>query len=236
MVQGMRVRVKLENNTNLTNSAYNFNNFSIDFRRYQKIHKELVFAVRGTFGRFFGNSVKQYMLGGMDNWLFASTNVSGRKDDPIGPPAGYGSQGRTNRLFNQYVTNLRGFNYNTLYGRNYLLWNFELRFPIVRYLYKGPIESNFLKHFQLNFFYDIGTAWNNGNPFTGNNSVNTRVVDTDPSFKITIRNFDDPFLRSYGFGFRTMMLGYYTKFDIAQGIQNGVYIRPMLHVTLGYDF
>ncbi len=236
MLEGMRIRVKLENNTHISNKKLTFNNLSIDFRRYQKIHKELVFAVRGSYGRFFGNAAKRYLVGGMDNWFFASSKVTSRSDDPLSDAAGFGDQGRTNRLFNQYVTNLRGFDYNTLYGKSYMLYNFELRFPIVRYLYKGPIESNFLKHFQLNFFYDIGTAWDSGNPLNGNNSVNTRIVDTDPSYRITIRNFDDPFVRSFGLGFRTMMLGYYTKFDVAQGIQNGVYVRPMLHITLGSDF
>jgi Tol biopolymer transport system component len=236
MLEGMRIRLKLETNNNFADKRLSFNNLSIDFRRYQKIHKELIFAVRGSYGRFFGNNAKQYLVGGMDNWLFASSNTTPRKEDPLSDASGFTNQGRTNRLFNQYVTNLRGFDYNTLYGKSYLLCNMELRFPIVRYLYKGPIESNFLKHFQLNFFYDIGTAWDSGNPFNGNNSVNTRIIDTDPSYKITIRNFDDPFIRSYGLGFRTMMLGYYTKFDLAQGIQNGVFLRPMLHVTLGSDF
>lgn len=241
LIEGTRVKIKTESHFSSESSQRNFDQLLVDVRRYQPIHREIVLAIRGSYGSFSGPAAKQYMLGGMDNWLFNNTNSSSQTNDPFGPRANRGPEGNdglTDRLFNPYVTNLRGFRYNTLFGNHYMLFNAELRMPIVRYLYKGPIESNFLKHFQLIAFYDMGTAWSGGNPFSTNNSINTRTVGggANESFLITVTNFSDPFLRSYGAGFRTMMLGYYVKLDVAQGFQNGVRLSPFAHVTLGSDF
>jgi len=237
MVEGTRIKIKYESTNSSEDPKRDFNNFSIDIRKYQPIHKEFVLAVRGTYGQFTGPAAKKYMVGGMDNWAFNSSKATTSQDDPLSTNASRGEDGSTDRLFNQYATNLRGFDYNSLYGNSYIILNAELRLPIARYLYKGPIESNFLKNFQIVAFYDMGTAWSGNNPFNGDNSVNTRIIDKgDKIFKITVTNFNDPFLRSYGFGVRTMALGYYMKLDVAQGIQNGVTLSPRAYLTLGFDF
>jgi hypothetical protein len=37
-------------------------------------------------------------------------------------------------------------------------------------------------------------------------------------------------------GVRTTMLGFYTKFDLAWGEENGVRTKPKPYLTLGHDF
>jgi hypothetical protein len=43
-------------------------------------------------------------------------------------------------------------------------------------------------------------------------------------------------LYSYGFGFRSMILGYYLKFDYAWPVENFKVKDPRIIVSLGLDF
>jgi outer membrane protein assembly factor BamA len=137
----------------------------------------------------------------------------------------------------QYVTGLRGFNYNTFNGSNAVLANFELRFPIIRYFVRGPITSNFFRNLLFVGFYDIGSSWTGSSPFADENSVNTEVLNYPGSpFQARIQNFKNPWLSSYGFGLRTVLLGYYMKFDLAYPIEDYIVREPRFMVSLGYDF
>jgi len=52
----------------------------------------------------------------------------------------------------------------------------------------------------------------------------------------TVTNYRNPLLMGYGVGVRTTMLGFYTKFDLAWGEENGVRTKPKPYLTLGHDF
>lgn len=230
MLQGTRFKAAIEQYQGMNDGNRSFGYLMIDGRHYQPIYNEIVFALRGSYGHSFGPSAKQFLLGGMDNWIFNNSQRSGLLDESPG-----GLDGKTDWLFTQYATNLRGFNYNTMSGTSYLLINAELRLPIIRAFYRGPIASNFMRHLQLTAFTDIGSSWTGRSPFTTDNSINTRVFNDGP-FNITVVNYDNPFLIGYGFGARTLFLGYYLKLDLAQGIRNN---RPqgwIGYLTLGYDF
>ncbi|GAB3822763.1 hypothetical protein GCM10028895_28000 [Pontibacter rugosus] len=171
----------------------------------------------------------------MDNWLLADEDEEAELNDvQINSP--------TDLFYLEYVTPLRGFNYNVRSGNRYLLANAELRIPIVQYLYNGPIGSGFFRNLQLTAFADAGSAYNGGNPFTGNNSVNTRTVGgrstprNTEAFDITVINYRNPFLVGYGFGARTTLLGVYGKLDVAWGEEEENRVGPKFYVTIGYDF
>ena len=67
--------------------------------------------------------------------------------------------------------------------------------------------------------------------------MNTEIIAPNGSpFKARIQNFKNPWLSSYGFGVRTVLLGYYVKFDIAYPIEDLVRKEPKFLLTLGYDF
>jgi len=233
LIQGTRGKVGLRHNEGITDSNKSFSNLYLDLRHYQKIHKELVFATRLFYGRYWGANPQKYLLGGMDNWLFNKTNNTGQ-GDPLNHSLGVDN---SNILYAEYVTSLRGFNYNTFNGENSLLFNAELRIPIIRYMTRGPIASNFLRNLQFIGFYDIGSAWTGSSPFATENSVNTEILAPEGSpFKARIQNFKNPWLSSYGFGVRTVLLGYYVKFDIAYPIEDLVRQDPKFLLTLGYDF
>jgi len=240
MITGTRLKIRSQYQAANRYSKKGFGEIFMDFRTYQPIHKEIILAFRTSYGHFFGPGSKKFMLGGMDNWLFRSYEVSKEKDDPLrglnqNNPILASDEALSDWLFNRFATNLRGFKYNSIYGSSFLLFNGELRVPIVRYIYKGPINSNFWRNLQLTTFTDIGSAWTGVGPFNSDNSLNTKVVN-EGNFSIKVKSYENPFLIGYGFGARTLVLGYYLKFDVAWGRQNGFTNDPRYYFTFGYDF
>lgn len=232
-IAGSRGKVEFIHHEAVSDRSKSFSSINLDFRHYQKIHRELVFASRLFYGKYFGQYPQSYMLGGMDNWFFNKTNYEG-KGNPLNIG---GNEDNSQLLFVEYVTSLRGFDYATFFGENVLLFNAELRWPVVRYFYRGPISSNFFKNLLLIGFFDVGSAWTGVSPFQRDNSVNTQIIKNEGSpFQAEIRNFKNPWLSSYGTGLRTVMLGYYMKFDIAWPIENYEVGKARVYVTLGYDF
>lgn len=231
MIQGTRGKVVLEQY--VSGKQRNFGKFVVDFRHYHRIHKNLIFATRGSYGQFLGPAKKNFLLGGMDNWLLNQVAHPGGND----PLALAGGKDNSDLLFVEYVTNMRGFSYNTQYGSKYLLFNAEIRMPLFKYFYNGVINSNFLKNFQLTGFTDIGSSWTGSNPFSRNNSTNTTHVGGGSSpFSATVINFKNPFLIGYGAGVRTLFLGYYVKFDVAWGLLDNQVQPRRYYLTFGYDF
>ncbi|QSE97934.1 TolB-like translocation protein [Fulvivirga lutea] len=231
LIEGSRAKISLKHYESLNNKERSFSNFKADLRHYQKLHREIVLAFRGFYGTFFGRAPKTYLLGGVDNWILRDQNEDGR-DNPL-----QNDSERTNPdlLFVEYATALRGFDYAEFYGNNVLMFNAELRVPIVRYLSGGPISSNFFRNLQFTGFFDIGSAWSGKSPFSDDNSISNVTIE-EGGFQIDLRNFQNPWLYSYGVGFRTMILGYYMKLDVAWPVEDFVTQDVRYQVSLGYDF
>ena len=135
------------------------------------------------------------------------------------------------------MTNLRGFDYSARTGPRYVLFNSELRIPIVQYFAHRPIYSGFFRNLQLTGFADAGTAYSGTNPFGTDNSANTKTSSSTGNFSAgTVTNFSNPFLVGYGVGARTTLLGFYGKMDVAWGQEDYVTNGPKFYFTLGYDF
>ncbi len=229
---GTRLKVFFEHYEGIGNGKLNFNTFKIDARHYHKIHKELIFAGRLFYARSFGNDPKDFLLGGMSNWLFNNTDNRNNEGDPLFDPV---DEDNSNILFVEYVTNMRGFDYNKFSGNNALLFNAEVRFPVVKFFNSGPIASNFFRNLLLIGFYDFGSAWTGNSPLADENSLNTEIIEAG-NFKAKINNFGSAWLASYGTGIRTILLGYYLKFDVAWPIEDFEVGSPKFYLTLGYDF
>ena len=232
LIEGTRAKVSLQHYEGLEDKDRSFSNLKVDFRHYQKIHREIVFASRVFYGSFFGRSPNNYLLGGMDNWINQDDNTEG-DNNPLAPV----EEGVNNSelLFTEFATNLRGFDYAALVGNNALVLNAELRVPLIRYLQSGPITSNFFRNLQFTGFFDIGSAWTGNSPFNEDNTISNRTIEA-ASFVIDLKDYRNPWLYSYGFGLRTMLLGYYMKLDVAYPVQNFNVGDARFHVTLGYDF
>jgi len=230
---GTRLRAFFEHHEGMGDSDLNFNTFKLDLRHYRKIHRDLIFAGRLYYARSFGNDPKDFLFGGMSNWLFNDTENENNPGDPLYDPV---DADNSDILFVEFVTNMRGFDYNKFSGNNALLFNAELRFPIVKFFNSsGPIASNFFRNLQLIGFYDLGSAWTGNSPLADENSLNTEIVQAG-NFTARINNFGSAWLASYGTGVRTVLLGYYLKFDVAWPIEDYEVRSPKFYFTLGYDF
>ena len=228
MVSGTRLKASLLNLKNLNDKSRSFGKFIIDLRHYQKISRSIVWANRASYGQFFGARPQVFRLGGMDDWLNAGYQGSrflANYQDP-------------DQVLNQeFVTNMRGFDYSARVGSRYLLFNTELRIPIVQYFARRPIYSGFFRNLQLTGFADAGTAYSGNNPFSTDNSANTTITGGNGNyFSATVINFRNPFLVGYGVGARTTLLGFYGKTDVAWGREDNATSGPKFYFTLGYDF
>ena len=234
--QGFKGKIGFVHYQGLNNSQRSFSNAYMDFRNYQKISKNITLATRLFAGSFFGNNPQTYLVGGMDNWLFNrfyQPPANRPEPSPVRNP-----EGRENSdiLFAEFV-DLRGYDYDEIRGNNVVTFTAELRIPLFSYLSRGNIASNFVKNFQLIGFYDVGSSWSEAAPWERVNDQNTEVIDTEGSpFKITLNNFNNPWLQSYGAGLRTVLLNYYVKLDVARPIRNYTVEKPRFYVTLGYNF
>jgi hypothetical protein len=219
---------------NLPNRS--FSNFYLDLRNYQKIHKNITLASKLYVGSFMGKNPQNYLIGGMDNWLFNRfyNPPSNRPEpSPVRNPSGAEN---SNILFADFV-DLRGYDYDEIRGRNVITFTTELRIPLFSYLTRGNITSNFVRNFQLVGFYDIGSAWNDFPPWERVNDQNTEVINTPGSpFVVVLNNFNNPWLQSYGAGLRTVLMNYYVKFDVARPIRNYETENLKFYFTLGYNF
>ena len=232
MLRGTRMKVAVEQLQGVNNAAFNFGKITIDLRHYQKVHRSIIWANRASYGQFFGPNTQYFRLGGMDNWFipnYVGDRVNFLNNTPVLDPS---------QLFNQqFVTNLRGFDYSTRTGSRYLLFNSELRIPIVQYFARRPITSSFLRNFQILGFVDAGTAYSGGNPLSVDNSNNTLPFGGNGNpFSGTVTNFSNPLLVGYGGGIRSTLFGFYGKADVAWGRENYVTNPPKFYFTLGYDF
>jgi hypothetical protein len=236
MQQGYKGKVGIIHYQGINFGERSFSNFYLDFRNYQKIHKNITLASRLFAGSFFGNNPQRYLVGGMDNWLFNNFYNPPANRPESSPVRNPGGVENSNILFADFV-DLRGYSFDEIRGRNVVTFTTELRLPLFSYLSRGNITSNFIKNFQMVAFYDVGSAWNEAAPWERVNDQNTEVISTPGSpFKITLNNFNNPWLQSYGAGLRTVLLNYYFKFDLARPIRNYQRDDFRFYVTLGYNF
>lgn len=238
LFNGTRYRIYFEqfkevgqNNENLgdllrafSQPTQNMVNIGFDYRRYDRIHRQIIFA-----GRIAGSSslAKQkviYYLGGVDGWFVPRFN----NDIQIDQTREY--------KYQALATNMRGFTQNIRNGNNFLVVNTEIRFPVFSYFLNRPIKSDFVKNFQLLPFADVGAAWLGSDMFSEENRFNKIQVQGDP-VSVTAIQSKYPIVGGFGWGARSRLLGYFVRFDMAWGVQNNIVAeKPVYYVSLSLDF
>lgn len=195
----------------------------LDFRHYQKIHRDLIWANRFAISSSFGDNKLIYYLGGVDGWLKPQFN----NDVAISQDEDYAYQ--------TLATNMRGFWQNIRNGNSFAVINSELRFPVFKFFMNRPMKSDFLRNFQVLAFGDIGTAWTGKTPYSSDNSFNTDNIENGP---ITVRltHEREPIVAGYGIGLRTRLWGYFIRIDYAKGIQDSISQKGLFYWSLSLDF
>ncbi len=207
-----------------------------DFRHYQRLHKQIVWASRFTAGKSYGTRKLLYYMGGVENWL-RDPSKQFNQQTPINQDANY--------LLQTITANLRGFQYNIRNGSSHALLNTEVRVPLFSYLINSPIRSELIRNFQIVGFLDAGTAWEGWSPFTEDNRYYTvqvpsqlEIENTNAGVPVvaTVNYFRNPIVYGYGVGFRTKLLGYFVKMDMAYGSDSGAKTSRTWFISLGTDF
>ena len=200
-----------------------FGTAGFDFRHYQPIYRDFLFAIRAAGNWSIGRDRLLHLLGGVDNVLSLTANSG----TPIDPDVPYAYQTR--------ITPLRGFRTNARNGSNLALVNAELRLPMVTTFTRRPIPTDFLRHLQAVGFLDCGSAWNGTNPYTDENGFNFQVVTANP-ITVTIDNNHEPILWSMGYGLRTRLMGYWVRADWGYGVDDGRWQKRVFNFSFSLDF
>lgn len=207
----------------VNSNTSNFVVIGFDYRNYQRIHRNFIWANRIAGSTSFGSDKLIYYMGGVDNWIGASFDNQ--------TPVDY----TQNYIYQTLATNLRGFKQNIRNGNNFVVINSELRFPIFSYLFQTPIGSDFINNFQLVAFGDVGTAWTGSNPYDPSNSLYTSYVQNG-SLNVSVEIQKNPIVGGVGFGARTTLFGYFVRADVAWGIEDAKIKKPVFYVSFSLDF
>ncbi|MCX7862769.1 MAG: hypothetical protein N2449_07215 [Bacteroidales bacterium] len=199
-----------------------------DVRHYQPIHRTFIWASRLAASNSFGKAKLIYYLGSVDNWINLSTKV------PLFDPS-VRIDPNQNYVYQAIATNMRGFPQNIRNGNNFVVWNNELRLPIVKYIMNRPIHSDFFENLQIIGFIDAGTAWSGKSPYSKENAYNTEIIQQGP-ITIIIDKKRDPIVWGYGFGLRSRLLGYFVRADWAWGVENNMILPMIFYLSLSTDF
>jgi len=224
LYNGTRFKVFYEHYSSLKNLDLQLNTLGFDFRHYQKLHRQIIWATRFTANTSFGPAKVVYYLGGVENWLPARFN----NDIATATDKNY--------VFQALACNLRGFEQNIRNGNSFALMNTEIRMPVFVYALNRSLRSEFLNNFQVVPFFDIGSAWVGNNPYSDDNTFNQKEYVNGP-IRAKVINVRDPIVAGVGGGLRTKLFGYFLRFDTAWGIQDGeIAKKPLYYFSLSLDF
>jgi len=232
ILNGFRFKVWTEAWTYTNNGAQNLFTSGFDARHYLKLHRQIVWCNRFAGGTSQGTKRLIFYLGGVDNWMAPTfnNNVNIVNADKYG--------------FQTLATNLRGFDQNIRNGNNFLVYNSELRIPVVRYFMDHPVRSEFFNNLQIIGFTDLGMAWYGPNPLSAENTENVKTyIDSDPQLGkgstgiiVTVIDHKNPLVGGVGFGVRTKMLGYFVRLDFGWGIDNMKVAQRTAALSICTDF
>jgi hypothetical protein len=195
-----------------------------DVRHYQKIHREFILVSRLAGSTSFGSTPLIYYLGGVDElWKADQFN----ENTPIDLSQNY--------RYQALAANMRGFLQNIRNGSSFAVWNNELRLPVFSYFIHRPIQSSFIRNFQIVGFADVGTAWVGESPLSDDNPIRNETISTG-QITVTYEDINQPVVAGIGGGLRTTLLGYFVRADWGWGIENGAIAdKPLFMFSLSLD-
>ncbi len=211
-IEGTRYKLEAYGNPGLGNSKLGFYTLAGDYRTYLRFWTDYSFAIRFSGGYSGGPNAQRFFLGGIENWINRSFATS---EIPIESNSDY--------AFLTAVLPLRGYNYSERIGSKYFLMNYELRFPLIRYLVPGALPI-LLSNILGVAYIDAGAAWNKDKSlqlFSKNSEGN--VVTND-------------LLMGTGVGARVFFLYFLLRFDVAWAYNIDKFAKPIFYFSIGADF
>lgn len=211
-IEGTRYRFDLFGNPGIRNKRLSFLSLTADYRNYFRFWTDYSFVMRFSGGYSSGANAQRFFIGGTENWInrtFATTEV------PFESVSDF--------AFLTAALPLRGYDYAERIGTKYALANYELRFPLIRYLVPGALPILFSNILGVAFI-DVGTAWNQTERlqlFSRNEQGN--IVSKD-------------LLIGTGLGARIYLLYFLLRFDVAWSYNVDRFSAPKYYFSLGTDF
>lgn len=222
--KGTRYKIYAEYLNEIGGEKQTMYNIGLDFRTYQKVYKQMIWATRLAYAHSDGTGKVQYQLGGVDNW--------------ISPKTDNGASSNGNYGFVALATTLRGYKQGAFKGNNFAVLSTEVRLPLMATFVKRPVQSPILKNLQLVAFIDAGSAWQGFLPSGENLSTtynfpqyNLPGATNNVFLTVTVPNKAQLGV-GVGAGLRTMLFGYFVRFDYAMNGEGG----SMYYLGLGTDF
>lgn len=223
--RGSKMKFFVEYQHRLEKDQKNLLVLGMDIRKSVKVYKNMTWATRFAASTNFGSGRLIYYMGGIDNWMLAKFN----RDISVDRTIDYAYQ--------TLATNMRGFTQNIRNGTSFALLNTELRVPFVQLIARKRLSNNFLNSLQLVLFGDIGTAWTGLTPYSEENSLYTRYVESG-YISAVVRRQVEPIVCGFGAGLRASLLGYFLRFDYAWGVEDARIVNPkgQFMFSIGLDF
>jgi outer membrane protein assembly factor BamA len=218
-VNGQRARLSLylspdlEKYVDLPGSpgwGLDFHTVILDARRYFKISKDYVFAVRGTTGFSEGTDPMRFFVGGDRNWI--NRRYQGEIEGDI-----------EDIYFSRFITPFRGGDYYSASGTRFALMNLEFRYPLVRHLVLGWPLPIHIRNIRGALFLDTAGAWYHDN-FRGT----VRTEDGD----VTLNDL----MMGYGFGARVNLGIFLLRWDVAWRTYWNHTDKPRYYFSLGAEY
>ena len=223
MMTGTRLKVTAEHFHRLEEPKTSVTILGADVRQYGRITREMIWAARLAGATSFGPNKVMFYLGGVDSWFIPRFDNSLAAD----PSQKY--------IFQTIGTNVRGFYQNIRNGSSFAVFNAEIRWNMVRYFLKYPPKSDFLNSLQVVGFFDAGTAFTGGSPYSEENTFNQQTIESGP-IKVILQNQREPLVAGYGMGLRTRVLGYFVRLDVARGFEDGTLLPAVFYLSFTTDF
>lgn len=223
--RGTKLKLFAEYEQRLERETLNLFVIGFDARRSFKLYRNMTFALRFAGSTNAGSARLVYFLGGVDSWIGAKFN----RDISVDQTKNYAYQ--------TLATNMRGFQQNIRNGTSFVLLSGELRIPIVQLIVGHKVGWNLFNSLQINVFGDYGTAWTGFTPYSPDNCLYTRHIESGP-IHAEVKRQVDPFVGGFGIGARVSVFGYFLRFDYAWGVED-LHIsnkKGMFMFSLGTDF
>jgi Tol biopolymer transport system component len=211
-IQGTRYRLEAYGNPGIGKKNLSFYTLSGDYRTYFRFWTDYSFVMRFSGAYSGGVNAQRFFMGGIENWInrtFATSEI------PIESTSDY--------AFLTAVLPMRGYQYSERIGTKYMLMNYELRFPLIRYLVPGPLPILFSNILGVAYI-DAGTTWDNTSKIQlFNKNENGSTVSKD-------------LLMGTGVGARVYFLYFLLRFDVAWAYNLDKFKKPIFYFSIGADF
>lgn len=232
--KGQQAELSVFSHYSAPKRAFLFHTLGLKAAAFTPLYRQMVMANHLQLAFSMGEAPQRFYMGGASNLLwdiyFDNEGVSGP-----GPFTAVNTD-LTAMSFHDFAMPMRGFPLFARNGRNLILFNNEIRIPLSR-LATQSLNTGKLYGFSLYPFLDIGSVWNEGNPFDrkNKNPTDIRVVGAEPVI-VELRTLKSPFVFAFGMGLRTVFFGYTLRADFGWSVDDNTLRKPSLMLGVGQSF